>query len=67
MIIGIRDFDVIDDIPGRGQLEIKNVVLDVNGTVAVDGNIPKEIRSKLSKFQGKFRVYLLTADTYDIK
>ena len=52
------------EIPGRGRLEIKNVVLDVNGTIAVDGNIPEEIKSKLSKLQGKFHVYLLTADTY---
>ena len=36
------------DIPGWGNMEIENVVLDLNGTLATDGNIPSELKKKIS-------------------
>ena len=32
-------------IPGRGELEIENIVLDYNGTIAVDGKIIEGVKS----------------------
>jgi hypothetical protein len=28
------------DIPGWGSVDIKNIVIDLNGTIATDGRIP---------------------------
>jgi soluble P-type ATPase len=51
------------DIPGWGNMEIENVVLDLNGTLATDGKIPSEIKKKISALSGRVKIYVLTADT----
>jgi len=51
-------------IPGRGRMRIKNIVFDVNGTIAIDGKIDEKIKKKLEKLAQKVTVILLTADTY---
>jgi len=53
------------DIPGWENLEIENIVLDMNGTVAKDGRIPQEVKEKINSLSEKVRIYLLTADTYE--
>ena len=53
------------DIPGWENLEIENIVLDMNGTVATDGKIPQEVKVKIDSLSEKVRIYLLTADTYE--
>ena len=53
------------DIPGWENLEIENIVLDMNGTVATDGRISQEVKVKIDSLSEKFRIYLLTADTYE--
>jgi soluble P-type ATPase len=52
------------DIPGRGRINVKNVVFDVNGTISVDGKIDKRIKERLKRISEKYSVYILTADTY---
>jgi len=51
------------DIPGWGNMEIENVVLDLNGTLATDGKIPPEVKKKVNSLAGRVKVYVLTADT----
>ena len=51
------------DIPGWGNMEIENVVLDLNGTLATDGKIPPEVKKKISALAGRVKIYVLTADT----
>jgi soluble P-type ATPase len=51
------------DIPGWGNMEIENVVLDLNGTLATDGKIPPEVKKKINSLAGHVKVYVLTADT----
>lgn len=51
------------DIPGWGNMEIENVVLDLNGTLATDGKIPPEVKKKISSLAGRAKIYVLTADT----
>jgi len=51
------------DIPGWGNMEIENVVLDLNGTLATDGKIPSEVKKKTSSLAGRVKIYVLTADT----
>jgi len=51
------------DIPGWGSMDIENIVLDLNGTIATDGKIPKEVRGKINSLSDKVTVYILTADS----
>jgi soluble P-type ATPase len=36
------------DIPGRGVFEFENVVLDLNGTLSVDGKIHPKVKEKIN-------------------
>ncbi len=51
------------DIPGWGNIEIENMVLDLNGTIATDGKIPSEVKEKIKSLSNKVKIYILTADT----
>ncbi len=51
------------NIPGWGNIEIENLVLDLNGTIATDGRIPIEVREKINVLSEKVKIYILTADT----
>ena len=53
------------DIPGKGKMNIENLVLDFNGTIAYDGNIKNGIREKIQRVHEMgINIYILTADTY---
>lgn len=52
------------DIPGRGRIEIDNLVLDVNGTVAVDGRVSDAVEMRLRRLAQQVKVLLVTADTH---
>ena len=52
-------------IPGKGKMNIENLVLDFNGTIAYDGNIKNGIREKIQRVHEMgINIYILTADTY---
>jgi P-type E1-E2 ATPase len=50
-------------IPGWGNMEIENIVLDLNGTIATDGEITSEVKEKINTLSNNARIYILTADT----
>lgn len=52
------------EIPGYGMLEIKNLVLDYNGTIAKDGKLLEDLKGIINKLADIVDVYILTADTY---
>lgn len=52
------------EIPGYGMLEIKNLVLDYNGTIAKDGKLLEDLKEIINKLADIVDVYILTADTY---
>jgi len=52
------------DIPGRGQLQLHHLVLDVNGTLAVDGILIDGVVAGLKRLKGTLDIHLLTADTH---
>lgn len=52
------------DIPGRGQFQLEHVVLDVNGTLAVDGQLIDGVAQALADLQGLLQAHLVTADTH---
>jgi P-type E1-E2 ATPase len=51
------------DISGWGNIEIENLVLDLNGTIATDGKIPSGVKEKINSLSDKVKIYILTADT----
>jgi P-type E1-E2 ATPase len=50
-------------IPAWGNMEIENIVLDLNGTIATDGIIPSEVKEKINSLSHGVKIYILTADT----
>lgn len=44
-------------------MDIENLVLDLNGTIATDGKIPSEVKEKIKSLSDKVKIYILTADT----
>ncbi len=51
-------------IPGRGVLEIEHLVTDVNGTLAIDGQLIEGVAKRISALRDRLTVHLLTADTH---
>lgn len=51
-------------IPGRGVYELEHLVMDVNGTIAVDGQLIDGLARKISALRDRLTVHLLTADTH---
>ena len=55
---------MIIEIPGYKTLDLKYLVLDYNGTIAVDGTIPETVKERLKDLSKEFDIYVLTADTH---
>jgi soluble P-type ATPase len=52
------------DVPGRGLLRLSHLVLDVNGTLAVDGLLIDGVPERLAALRERLTLHLLTADTH---
>ena len=52
------------DIPDYKELDLKYLVLDYNGTIAVDGEISESIKERLRILSEQLEIYVLTADTH---
>ena len=52
------------NIPGRGNLRLSELVLDVNGTLAKDGRLLDKVAKPLTALRDRLTIHLLTADTY---
>ena len=52
------------EIPGRGLLNLEHIILDFNGTMAVDGQLIPGVEDKLNRLAGLLNVHVLTADTF---
>ena len=51
-------------IPGLGEYGLEHLVMDVNGTLAVDGQLIDGVAEKLASLQSVLKIHLLTADTH---
>jgi len=51
------------DIPGREILELQDLVLDLNGTIALDGEVLVGVPERLAALSESLIVHLVTADT----
>ncbi len=52
------------DIPGWKKLEIRFLVFDYNGTLAVDGYLLQGLAEKLKQLAETFEIHVVTADTF---
>ena len=55
---------IIIEIPGYKRLEIKHIVCDYNGTIAVDGKLIDGVRIIINDISEKVDVHVITADTF---
>ncbi len=51
------------DVPGLGELALSHLVLDLNGTLAVDGALLPGVAERLRALAPDLEIHLLTADT----
>jgi len=52
------------DIPGFKVLQIEHLVLDFNGTLAVDGELIPGVAQRLNNLASMLTVHVVTADTF---
>jgi soluble P-type ATPase len=50
------------DIPGWGNVDIENIVIDLDGTIATDGSISLEVKEKIGALSRLAKIYILTAN-----
>jgi len=55
---------IIVDIPGYQQLNLSQLVLDYNGTLAVDGNLVPGAGRLLMRLSRDMDIHVITADTF---
>jgi len=51
------------EIPGRGTYRLRHLVLDVNGTIAVEGQLVEGMTGRVAELRRSIEVHMLTADT----
>ena len=51
-------------IPDLGDLELRHLVLDYNGTLAVDGRLIAGVREALTALSSQVEIHVVTADTF---
>jgi soluble P-type ATPase len=51
-------------LPGASDLLLAHLVCDVNGTLAVDGQVGEAVRERLGQIATQLQLHLVSADTY---
>ena len=52
------------NIPGRDKIQVTNIILDFNGTIAIDGKLIDGVSEKINTLSSIINFYIVTADTY---
>jgi soluble P-type ATPase len=52
------------DIPGYREIEAEHLVLDYNGTLAIDGKLIEGVKPLLEIISRQLNIHILTADTF---
>jgi len=52
------------NVPGKGILEITGIILDYNGTIAVDGFLIPGVQDVLNELSKDIDIHIVTADTF---
>lgn len=51
-------------LPRTETIQLEHLIFDVNGTLAVDGHLIKDVWAIIQSLQKKIQIHLLTADTH---
>jgi P-type E1-E2 ATPase len=51
------------EIPGWGGFPFRHLILDLNGTLTLDGGLIPGVRERIEHLAGKLDIHILTADT----
>ena len=51
-------------IPGHDDLHLEHLVLDYNGTLAIDGHLINGVKAVLDRLKDSIHIHVLTADTF---
>ncbi|MDJ0856857.1 MAG: ATPase P [Desulfobacterales bacterium] len=54
------------DIPGYRSMQLAHLVMDYNGTLAVDGEIEPGVAPALEKLAAHLKIHVITADTFGL-
>lgn len=54
------------NIPGFRHLQLTHLVLDYNGTLAIDGHLIPQVGEKLTELSHELHIHVLTADTFGL-
>ena len=52
------------EIPGYQKLQMRYLILDYNGTIALDGTLQKGVAERLQQLSEQLKIYIVTADTH---
>jgi soluble P-type ATPase len=52
------------NIPGRGTMKLEVLVLDFNGTLALDGEMFESVKDNIIRLSPFLEIHILTADTF---
>jgi P-type E1-E2 ATPase len=50
--------------PGRGTYELEHLLLDLTGTIALDGEVLPAVAGRLAALSDRVAIHLVTADTH---
>ena len=52
------------NLPRKESIVLEHLVLDYNGTLAIDGNIIEGVKELLNELSEKIKIHVVTADTF---
>lgn len=55
---------LVVEIPGGPTLTLEHLVLDYNGTLALDGRLAEKVARRIARLAENLKVHVLTADTF---
>jgi len=55
---------LIFNIPGKEEIRLEHLVLDFNGTLAIDGKLISGVKERLGILTKSLEIYVITADSF---
>ncbi|HHE37753.1 MAG TPA: ATPase P [Candidatus Cloacimonetes bacterium] len=52
------------NIPGRKEIKLEHLVLDFNGTLAIDGKLISGVKERLEILAKSLKIHIITADSF---
>ncbi len=52
------------NVPGYGSLSLRHLVMDYNGTLALDGSLLQGVGPRLENLASQLQLHVITADTF---